>query len=328
MATIRKRGASQWEAQVRKKGFLSQSKTFETRKEAAAWASVVESEMVRGVFVSRTESENTTLREALERYRREITTTKRNTAAELGRIKLWLEHPLAERSLASIRGADFAGVVADMQGRGLAANTIRLRMALISNLFTVARREWGMESLANPTEFVRMPRLPQGRDRRLEGDEEARLLKSAQTTSHEMAAIVRIAIETGMRQGEILGMEWKHIDLGMRVCHLPLTKNGAARTVPLSKNAIDVLASLPRRISGRVWSYQSSGGFRSAWSRVCPRAGIDGLTFHDLRHEATSRLFEKGLQMMEVAAITGHKSPAMLARYTHLRAEDLVAKLG
>lgn len=327
MATIRKRGASQWEAQIRKKGFLSQTKTFATRKEAAAWASVVESEMVRGVFVSRTESENTTLGTALERYRREITPTKRNTAAEEGRIKLWLEHPLSSRSLASIRGSDIANVVAEMQGRGLAANTIRLHLAIISNLYTVARREWGMENLSNPTEFVRKPRLPQGRDRRLEGDEEVRLLESATVTSNEMAAIVRIAIETGMRQAEILGMEWRHIDLDMRVCHLPMTKNGAARTVPLSMKAVDVLASLPRRISGRVWSYQSSGGFRSAWSRVCPRAGIDGLTFHDLRHEATSRFFEKGLQMMEVAAITGHKSPAMLARYTHLRAEDLAPKL-
>jgi integrase len=123
-------------------------------------------------------------------------------------------------------------------------------------------------------------------------------------------------------------MTWEHINLARRTWHIPHTKNGTPRTVPLSSRAVETLQELPRRIDGGVWALQRADGITQAFDRIRQQAGINGLNFHDLRHEATSRLFEKGLNIMEVASITGHKDLKMLKRYTHLRAEDLATKLG
>ena len=202
-------------------------------------------------------------------------------------------------------------------------------MLLLSHLFNTARAAWGMESLINPADLVRgqRPKLPEGRDRRLVGDEEARLLASAATYGGEIGPLITWAVETAMRRGEIAAMRWEHLDSRARVLLIPETKNGTPRRVPLSTTALGVLDGLPRRIDSQVWDMRPDS-ISQAFERVCGAAGIDGLTFHDLRHEATSRLFEKGLNPMQVAAITGHKTLQMLQRYTHLRAEDLVVMLG
>ena len=130
-----------------------------------------------------------------------------------------------------------------------------------------------------------------------------------------------------MRRGELLGLRWEHINLDRRTCHLPITKNGNSRDIPLSNCAVETLIKLPHNLSDIVFPL-SPVALRGLWGRACKRAGIRELRFHDLRHEATSRFFEKGLNVMEVASITGHKDLRMLLRYTHLRAEDLAEKLG
>ena len=317
-----------WQVAVRKKGHPAQYKTFRTRKEGEAWAAVTESEMVRGVWRDRSEAEGTTLKECLDRYSLEIIPTKKgNGRRELGFLRQWQARPIAHRFMAAIDGQDVAASIKEMEAEGKAANTIRLHLALLSHLFEVARKEWRMASLINPVELVRKPKLPQGRERRLVDDEEARLLSACQSVNPELAAIAHFAIETAMRQGEIIGMTWGMVDLRRRVVHLPDTKNGLARDVPLSSAAEQVLSALPRRMDGKVWTY-TQDGMRASWRRALTHAAITGLTFHDLRHEATSRLFEKGFNPMEVSAITGHKTLQMLKRYTHLRAEDLAKRMG
>lgn len=142
--------------------------------------------------------------------------------------------------------------------------------------------------------------------------------------------MVVLAVETAMRLGELLNLTWGHLDLTARVATLPETKNGESRRVPLSTRAVEVLRGIPRHLSdARVfWRWSRADSFENAWRRAVGKAGIADLRFHDLRHEATSRLFERGFNMMEVAAITGHKTLQMLKRYTHhLRAETLVARL-
>ena len=131
-----------------------------------------------------------------------------------------------------------------------------------------------------------------------------------------------------MRQSEIVSLRWKHVDLKKRVAYLPDTKNGDSRGVPLSTAAVDVLTALQRseRDDG-VFPGLTAEAVKRAFMRACARANIEGLHFHDLRHEATSRLFERGLDAMSVATITGHKTLQMLKRYTHLKAEDLANKL-
>ncbi len=331
MASIRPRkdrdgNLTGWQVQIQKRGFPSQTRTFRTKAEAQSWAAVIESEMARGVWQDRSEIESTLLDEALERYAREILPGKKGRTSEMSLLKQWRNRPVAKMFLASIRGKDIAEAIRDMQEEGKGANTVRLHLALLSHLFNVARREWGMEALGNPVELVRRPKLPRGRDRRLLEGEESRLLEACRSTSAELAAIVSFAIETAMRQGEILGMEWSGVDLKRQTVTLEETKNGEKRVVPLSDRAVEILKELPRRLDGRVWSYRLEG-VRTSFPRAVKKAGIVGLTFHDLRHEATSRLFEMGFNPMQAAAITGHRNMQMLKRYTHIRPEDLVERL-
>ncbi len=325
-------GKRVWPAHVRRRGYPAQVRTFDTKAEAEAWAGDIESEIRRCTFVSRTEAESTTLAEALNRYQNEIVDLK-HTKGEDAIIRWWAALPLARRPIASVRGKDIAAAIKTKEAEGVGPRTIFAYIVTLSHLFTIARREWGMESLGNPTEFVRKPRQPNARDRRLVEDEEARLLAAAQaydSTPHaggNVGPLITWAIETAMRRGEIAAMRWEHLDRKPRVLLIPETKNGTPRRVPLSTAALGVLDGLPRRIDGRVWGMRPDS-ISQAFERVCKAAGIEGLTFHDLRHEATSRLFEKGLNPMQVAAITGHKTLQMLKRYTHLRAEDLVGMLG
>jgi len=227
-----------WQVAIRRKGFPPQYKTFRTRKEAEAWAAVVESEMVRGVWRDRSAAETTTLKMCLDRYADQIIPTKKGGGRrELGFLRQWQARPIACKFMASIDGQDVVASIKEMEAERKSANTIRLHLALLSHLFEVARKEWRMATLVNPVELVRKPKIPQGRDRRLVGDEEVRLLAACRSVNPELAAIVVFAIETAMRQGEILSMTWGSVDLKRRVARLANTKNGLDRDVPLSNAA-------------------------------------------------------------------------------------------
>jgi integrase len=328
LASITKRGDKQYHVRVRVKGFGVRCKTLASREEAGKWAAKVESETLHGVFVPQDELDRTTLAQALDRYAREVTPTKKGACTEQRRIAQLKRHSLAARYIASIRSVDLARYRDERLHAGIGANTIRLELALLSHVFEVARKDWGMESLTNPVKSIRKVSLPAGRERRLVDDEEARLLGYCEDTKNlRLKCAIQLAIATGMRRGELVGLRWSNIDLQRKVAVLPDTKNGTTRRVPLSSKAVTALVAIPKRDDDRViavhpdwltWQFQVA----------CSALGIDGLRFHDLRHEAVSRLFERGLNMMEVASVSGHKSLSMLKRYTHLRAEDLAAKLG
>jgi integrase len=138
-----------------------------------------------------------------------------------------------------------------------------------------------------------------------------------------------------MRSGEMLAMRWEHVNLTSRTVFLPDTKNGSPRTVPLSTRALNAIHALPRSINGQLFSSEYHS-IHNAFQLAVTKAQAtqpDNVTFllelrfHDLRHEAVTRLFEKGLNPIEVGMVSGHKTLSMLQRYTHLRAEELVAKL-
>ena len=323
MATVQKRGPYQWRVQIRKKGHPPQTRTFDARSEADAWARQIEGEMDRGLFVSRKEAENTTLSEALDRYEREISSKKRSSDQDRIYVRYWKKTGLAARNLASIQGKDLA-IWRDERLLAVKPATVDRELRIISHLFTIAVKEWGMAGLVNPVFQIRKPKLPPGRDRRLGIGELEKILSN--TESRHLSDIVRFALETAMRRGEIAGMTWEMVDLKKRTVTLPETKNGEKRIVPLSAEALRILSGIPRRLDGSVWGITEDPITR-AFVRACKRAKVEGLTFHDLRHEATSRLFEKGFNPMEVAAITGHKTLQMLKRYTHLKAEDLAKRM-
>lgn len=326
MANIRKRGPGQWQAQVRKPGYPTQTKTFASEKDALDWATVIEAEMIRSVFVSRSESEATLIRDLLERYENEVLPSKRGRAADRSRLKT-LDHVFGSYRLASLTSAQIARF-RDQRLRVVSPQTVVHELNLLNRVLKTATMDWGI-ALPNalPTSLVRKPKKPPGRDRRVTEDELQRILAASE--SAELRAVVTLAVETAMRRNEIASLAWEHVDLQRRIAYLPKTKTDTPRHVPLSSKAIAALQSLDVRSEGPVFALRGES-MSQAFERSCEphRANVANLRFHDLRHEATSRLFERGLSVMEVAAITGHKTLEMLKRYTHLRAEDLVKKLG
>ncbi len=332
MASFRKRGSGGWQAQVRRKGYPPQSKSFPTRAAAVRWVRSIEFEMDQGLFVSRNEAETTTIGELLDRYLIEYTADKKGAGPEACRIRMLLRHPLAKRFIASIRGLDMARY-RDERLRQVSASSVRRELTILSQLFEIARKEWGI-FVHNPVREIKLPKKGIARDRRLQDaedgsdSEESRLFAACRRCRNPyLLPIVQFALETAMRQGEIVGLRWHHVNMARRTAFLPDTKNGQPRTVPLSSIALEVLKALPRSINGEVFPGVTTEAVKQAFIRATRRAGIEDFHFHDLRHEATTRLFERGLNIIEVSSITGHKDLQMLRRYTHLRAEDLAKKL-
>ncbi|EPB7784110.1 site-specific integrase [Pseudomonas aeruginosa] len=268
---------------------------------------------------------NLTLAEGLELYREKVSILKKGYTQESYRIAHILRAPIATKTMREISSPDIADYRDDRlkqlnqrTGKSISPATVRLEMSLLSNVFDIGRIEWGTCD-SNPVANVRKPKSPPGRDRRLLPREERLILRYCHGhQTQELYSIVILALETAMRQGEILKLEWEHTNLRNRIAHLPETKNGSKRDVPLSIKARDALIRLGVKTKGRVFNY-TSNGLKSAWRIMMLRLEIEDLHFHDLRHEACTRLFELGtLDVMEIAAISGHKSLAMLKRYTHL----------
>ncbi|WP_323025675.1 site-specific integrase [Castellaniella sp.] len=281
------------------------------------------------------EIKKTSMARGLIRYRKTVSILKKGYEQERYRILQILRSFLAAKHVHEVTSVDIAsyrdmrlGSLNRKTGKPLSPATVRLEMSLLSNFFDLARIEWGYTRGANPCADVRKPKNPPGRDRRLTNREERQILRYAHGHQNlELYSIIMIALTTAMRQSEILGMRWEHINFKTRVAHLPDTKNGSKRDVPLSSKAREAIMRMGLKPHGPIFSY-TKNGIKSTWRFMMLRLGIEDLHFHDMRHEAISRFFELGtLDMMEIAAISGHKSLAMLKRYTHLRANRLVHKL-
>ena len=354
MATLVKTPSGTWKAVIRKHGWPTTSKTFRTKRDAQDWSRRTEDEMVRGVFIQRTEFDRMTFAAAMERYLTEVTATKKPSTqrAERLRVKPLLEF-FGEYAMAAIsvnlvaryRDQRLATVnqrVSKATGKAtlLRPATVRLELALLGHVFTTAIKEWRIGLVQNPVHNIRKPSAGEGRDRRLSGDEETRVLAAVDAYSNPMLGwIVRIALETGMRSSEITGLRVCQVDTKRRIVRLADTKNDSARTVPMTRIAQalfeQALANPLRPKDCDLVFFGEPGrdsqrrpyNFNKAWNDLKHRIGVADLRFHDLRYEAVSRLVEAGLSDQEVASISGHKSMQMLKRYTHLRAEDLVGKL-
>jgi integrase len=330
MATIR-RLRGRWQAQVRRRGVSPRGKSFDRRSDAERWARYIEAEVDRSGWITDTRlAEKTTLGELLARYRTEVSPTKRSASSELARIGAICRRDICHRTLAKLTSTHIAGY-RDERLQSVAPATVVRELNTLSHAIETALREWGLWLPRNPVKMVRRPSVPQGRKRRLEDGEEERLLAACDRgRTPLLKQLVILAIETGMRRGELLGLRWEHVQLAKRIVHLPLTKNGESRDVPLSRRATDTLTALLKNKRSNVdLVFPISGNsVRLAFEHLRVRAKLSDFHFHDLRHEAITRLFERGLNIAEVSAISGHKELRMLQRYTHLRAIDLVSRLG
>lgn len=253
MATITKRGDKQWQAKVRKKGYPVQTKTFPTKAMAEQWSRLAESEMDRGVYVSTSISEQTTLDDLFQRYTQEILPSKKAQADAISRMKV-ISSYLGFYSVAALTPKLLAEY-RDERLKSVQAPSIRKELHLIGRILKHAQREWEVAlPRGNPVETISIPSSPKGRERRLHPGEEDLILKAATEYGGEIGSIIGFAIETAMRRGEIAELRWNDINLMKRTATLWDTKNGDSRIVPLSTTAIQILKELPRHISGRVFS--------------------------------------------------------------------------
>jgi integrase len=261
----------------------------------------------------------------LNRYAAEVVPRKRSADREIYTLRVILRHPIARLSLHRLTASEVAKY-RDYRLSLVKSDTLRRELGIVRHCVEVARNEWGFVLPSNPVHQVKLPRAGNPRERRVNPGELERLLAACKTSRCRwLPAVIQLAVETGMRRSELLGMRWNDLDLKARTVLLRNTKNGLPRTVPLSTSAINVIKETPRY--GDTVFIISPNALRLAWERLTRRAGVSGLRFHDLRHEAVSRFFEKGLNVPEVAMISGHRDPRMLFRYTHPKAKEVAAKL-
>ena len=203
----------------------------------------------------------------------------------------------------------------DHRSSEVAPQTVKHEINLVRRVIKLAIAEWGLGLAEVP--YVRLPRLPSGRDRRLPSEEITALLNCL---GDQMKDIVSFALETAMRRSEILGIASNDFDAQSKTVTLRDTKNGRSRTIPLSCTALEILNR--RTEDGAIFTMQPDS-VSQALRRACNKLQINDYRLHDLRHEAISRLFEKGLTVPQVAAISGHQDYRMLARYVHLHRFEL-----
>lgn len=350
MATIR-RHRDKWQAIVRRQTpdglrLVQKTQSFSTKTEAATWARNLEGQIERGEY--RPEEEKPapqrpkTLRDAVSYYLSTVAPQHKGYRHEKDVLlrmmeghKKWQAAPLidADKPITEIGSPDIVQYrdrrLAQVTMRGALVNpaTVRRELSLLSRVFQIACQEleW-CES--NPVAKVKLPKEPKARDRRLTGDEEERLL--AHIPNERAKDAIALALHTGMRRGEIARVSPRDVLLDKRILILRDTKNGEPRDVPLSPEALRIITRCLQR--AELMGYRTLFGctevsITHAFEAACKKAGIENLRLHDLRHEATSRFFERGLSIPEVAAITGHKTWGMLRRYTKLKAEDIAMKL-
>lgn len=324
MATIRKRG-TRWRAEVRKHG-VTQSKTFATKYEADRWAVTLESDIMAG---KTGDTPKKTFGALLAHYGAIVSVHKEGAKWEQTRIEAISRHPIANKLIGDLTNADFSAW-RDSRLREVAGSTVRREMTLLNHALNISIREWGWLKV-NPMAHVKRPPDSLPRDRLISQHEIDLICHTsgydgqAVSKTAQIAVAFLFAIETAMRMGEIIRLKWSEVDFKARTAYVSKAKNGHPRTVPLSREAMRLLDALPR-VTEAVFIIGSSASADALFRKVRDRAGIDGLHFHDTRHEAITRLAKK-LDVLPLARMTGHKNLQELMTYYNATASEIAERL-
>ena len=321
MAHISKQ-RSLWRVRIRRKGSLPINKSFQSKVDATKWARRVERLVELGKYEDISEAGMTTLGEALERYLAEKTPEKKGSTEEAYRITKIIKAPIAQVSLAELTAGKITKYRREIAKETSNSNANRY-VSLICTCLKTVIAEWDIYLPQNPCKQISKLREPAPKDDRITPEQEASIMASArQSKNIYLPCIITIGMELGLRRSEIVKLRWEWIR-GNQLTIID-TKNGTNRTVPLTTKIQAELNKLPRKDIGRIFGEMKS--FRDAWEYCLKRAGVD-TNFHRLRHEACSRLNEKGFTIPEICAISGHKTWSSLKRYTHISPEFLEEKL-
>ncbi|NUX98795.1 tyrosine-type recombinase/integrase [Paraburkholderia youngii] len=334
MGTITQRENGKWQVKIRRAGTKAISATFHTYEDAKAFERQQEHKVDKGVLGQL--DGTPTLSQIITRYLTEVTPSKKGADSEEWRLKAIQRHWIGSTQVGKLTSTIVAKWrderLQGADGRPVSGSTVNREMNLLHHVLETARKDWGIGTAVNPVSEVRRPKNNPSRDRRLTDEEKAVLLEACRDTRKPyLPQIVELALETAMRQGEIVSLMIEQVDLKDSVVSLKAgaTKTDEARTVPLSTRANAILKeAIGDRTEGRVWPGLTSEAVKKAFIRARERAGIENVKFHDTRHDATTSFVELGLTDTEVMSITGHKTQSMMRRYTHLRAKDLAKKLG
>ena len=326
MGSIRVR-QGRYQANVRRKGYAPVTATFTSREVAKRWIKSTEIAIERGDYAPRC---TITVGELMHKYENEYLPTLKNGGdSHKWRVRL-LKRYFNDLPLNDLTPAHLAKY-RDERLLKVAPLTVKRDLSVLSSAINTAVIEWSVPLDLNPVSRIRFKNADVPRDRRLQHGEEELLLSEAYPCLKRQ---IIVAIETAMRQGEIYNIRKNDINVQHQTLRIPETKTDKPRIIPLSKRALKALTE-QMRASGNVVHMTDKPIFDvNRWTewdrftRLKEECGIEDLRFHDLRHEATSRLFERGFNVMEVASITGHENLKHLKRYTHIKPESLVARLG
>jgi integrase len=297
---------------------------FDTEQDAADWGDKIEEEMRSGTFDAKPhEPPPKTVREMLQRYRDRVSIGKtRDGKDDRARIER-LQAILGAYSVHALNSRRVTRYKTDRLEEGAGAQTVLHELVILHHAFKISVEEWGLE-LKTAIPRTRRPKLPPGRNFRISRSEAARIRLATQ--SRILPDIVDLAIETCMRRGEIIMLTADLISLENKTAYLPITKNGEARTVPLSSRALAILRPRVEAGMNPIFNIQPDSLTR-AFCRAVRRIGLDHLRFHDTRHEGISRLFENGYSVIEAARVSGHKTLTQLDRYAHLDVKHIIEKM-
>ena len=346
MASIRERvnaqGVKSYQVTIRLRGFPPQSATFSRKTDARKWAESTESAIREGRYFKTSLSRKHTLGELIDRYIEDIIPTKGRFGRDQKTQLEWWKKQIGPYLLCDITPA----MIAQCRDRLLAEKTCRNRLrspatvvrylAALSHAFSVAIKEWEWMT-ESPATKVRKPREPEGRTRFLDPTEVKRVLEACRDNPNPLLyPIVVLALSSGMRFSEILGLRWQDIDLERQILILYKTKNKERRTIPIAGLTLGLLSALKpsgQKVQGLVFARKGESkpaNIRKSWERAMKVAKIENFRFHDLRHTAGSYLAMNNATTLEIAEILGHKTLQMVKRYAHLSAphtRDVVARM-
>ena len=335
MSSIQKRGLT-FRVRITRQGKSTLSGTFYSRNEALQWAKDIEAKLYLGIYEEITPkiAKNISFREAAQHYLKTHSIHKKIVRCETSRLKILIER-WGDIPVEQINKAAILELRDDLLSLGRSGETINHYFNTLSKLFQMLVGDWDLV-IANPIKGIKRMPPSHGRSKRVTSDIEKILLNSCNAISLSLlSSIIKFAIQTGMRRGEIMGLTWADIDLPNRKAYLHQTKNGEPRQVPLTRQAMAVLEALSSD-EERVFP-MSMTCLRSQFERIKEHAKpkwdgkgsnpFEDLRFHDLRHEALSRLSDIGLNVIELSHISGHKTLGMLKRYTHPSHQAIFLKL-
>lgn len=335
MATFHQRNSGWWQAKIRRIGYPSQSKSFEYKKDAEAWARDIESKIDKGSLITTSVSEKTNMSQLIARFKADFATKnyrKRDDGKEAWKFQCeHLNKFFGKYSLAAVTPQAVAKY-RDERNSLVSDSTVRKELYMLSKIFSVTEKEFEVAlPNGNPVAKVRKPKEGRGRNRRITDDEFVQLMIECTASRNKwLAFAVQLGVETTLRQADLLNLEWVKISFDQKLAFLNepgKTDEKDPRKIPLSGSAIQLLRNMPKHESGKVIPLQRMTLYH-AFVAAVKRAGIEDYDWHDLRHEGLSRLGNRGdISVHELAAMSGHQTLQLLKKYVHVREKELAEKL-